>query len=236
MTNTILIIDDYIELYNLLRNYLTPEGFIVEAVHDGLKGVEQAVSGQHSLILLDVMLQNSLRAAPCGDCSSKADCWIGVVKLITATRSVLRDGVKVELTSVEFAILEVLMQRAGQVLSRDELVKHAIGRNLFAYDSSVDVHVNSLRKKLGTDNSDRIKTIRSVGYLYFDRNEHDSNRLNDLISQLLMLTRLENNNTMIQKTSIDIAKTPSDTHQRVRRLKAHYERKNQSAVSGRILK
>jgi two-component system response regulator CpxR len=72
------------------------------------------------------------------------------------------------LTSVEFSILETLLRQAGQVISREELVKQALGRGFSAYDRSIDVHVSSLRRKLGsrTGESERIKTVRGVGYLY----------------------------------------------------------------------
>jgi two-component system response regulator CpxR len=74
----------------------------------------------------------------------------------------------VDLTSVEFAILETLLRQAGQVVSRDDLVKQALGRDFSVYDRSIDVHVSSLRKKLGSGIADaeRIKTVRSIGYLY----------------------------------------------------------------------
>jgi two-component system response regulator CpxR len=93
---------------------------------------------------------------------------VGDIELITGTRTVLRSGQKVELTSVEFAILEILLRQTGQVVSRDELVQQALGRRLAAYDRSIDVHVSSLRRKLGqrSGEPERIKTIRNIGYLY----------------------------------------------------------------------
>ncbi|MCG6552154.1 MAG: response regulator transcription factor [Candidatus Magnetominusculus sp. LBB02] len=226
MTNNILIIDDDMELCELLRDYLSPEGFTVDAVHDGLKGVEAALMGRHCLIVLDVMLPGAngfevlrriravsrvpvLMLTARGEDIDRivgleigADDYmpkpfnprelvarirailrrvetaqppkaagrlvVGGIELNAATRTVLCDGKKVDLTSVEFAVLEALMQRVGQVVSRDELVRLAMGRDLLAYDRSIDVHVSSLRKKLGpqADQSERIKTVRSVGYLY----------------------------------------------------------------------
>ncbi len=93
---------------------------------------------------------------------------VGDLELVAGSRTLLRAGQKVELTSVEFAILEVLLRSAGQVVSRDDLVRQAMGRNLTAYDRSIDVHVSSLRKKLGpgVQSSERIITVRSIGYLY----------------------------------------------------------------------
>src|SRR2546422_748292 len=52
----ILVIDDDVELCELVAEYLEPEGFKVEAVNDGVKGVERALSGAHSLAVLDYML------------------------------------------------------------------------------------------------------------------------------------------------------------------------------------
>ena len=93
---------------------------------------------------------------------------VGDVILSTLNRSVKRDGKPIELTSVEFTLLEVLLRQAGQVINREELVEKALGRRLSAYDRSIDVHVSALRKKLGHQygGSERIKTIRGIGYLY----------------------------------------------------------------------
>lgn len=93
---------------------------------------------------------------------------IGDITLNRASHSVKRDGKPVELTSVEFALLDVLLQRAGEVISRDQLVEKVLGRRLTAYDRSIDVHVSALRRKLGHRycDSERIKTIRGIGYLY----------------------------------------------------------------------
>jgi len=52
----ILVIDDYVELCSLVGEYLEPEGFSIEAVHDGNRGLERALSGEHLLVVLDVML------------------------------------------------------------------------------------------------------------------------------------------------------------------------------------
>src|SRR5205085_12025348 len=52
----VLIIDDDVELCGLVAEYLEPEGYRVEAVHDGERGVERALAGGHALVVLDVML------------------------------------------------------------------------------------------------------------------------------------------------------------------------------------
>jgi two-component system response regulator CpxR len=81
---------------------------------------------------------------------------------------VRRRGTPVELTTVEFGLLEALMRSAGRIVTRDELAKNVLGRELSPFDRSIDMHVSKLRRKLGDlpDGEERIKTVRSVGYLY----------------------------------------------------------------------
>ena len=97
-----------------------------------------------------------------------AELKVGDLILCTGNRTVKRAGENIELTSVEFNLLEVLLSRAGEVISRDDLVEKVLGRHLSAYDRSIDVHVSALRKKLGhfDGNMERIRTVRGVGYLY----------------------------------------------------------------------
>jgi two-component system response regulator CpxR len=93
---------------------------------------------------------------------------VGDVELDPGTRTVQQSGKAIELTSVEFELLRALLSEAGAVVSRDALSVQVLGRKLAAYDRSVDVHVASLRKKLGHQLGDleRIRTVRGVGYLY----------------------------------------------------------------------
>jgi two-component system response regulator CpxR len=76
----------------------------------------------------------------------------------------------VTLTAVEFNLLELLLRSAGQVVTREQMAKLVLGRNLAPFDRSVDVHVSKLRQKLGEmpSGEERIKAIRSVGYVYSD--------------------------------------------------------------------
>jgi two-component system response regulator CpxR len=93
---------------------------------------------------------------------------VGDVELHTGTRVVLCAGRPLALTSTEYSVLEVLLREAGQAVSKTELSERALGRKLTRYDRSLDMHVSSLRKKLGTLSGDeeRIKTVRGVGYQY----------------------------------------------------------------------
>ena len=72
------------------------------------------------------------------------------------------------MTSTEYRVLEVLLRKAGHVVSKADLSEHGLGRELTRYDRSVDMHVSNLRKKLGplVNGDDRIKTVRGVGYQY----------------------------------------------------------------------
>ncbi len=73
-----------------------------------------------------------------------------------------------KLTAVEFVLLHELASQAGQVVHRDKLALTVLGRRLSLFDRSIDVHVSSLRRKLGRElgGIERIKAIRGVGYLY----------------------------------------------------------------------
>lgn len=90
------------------------------------------------------------------------------IELHPGARSVLCRGEPVALTSTEFSVLEVLLRAAGQVVSKTDLSRHALGRELTRYDRSLDMHVSNLRRKLGqlADGSERIQTVRGMGYLY----------------------------------------------------------------------
>jgi two-component system, OmpR family, response regulator CpxR len=92
----------------------------------------------------------------------------GDVEMDMGTRTVFCSGKEIELTSVEFSILEILLRNAGRLVSRVQLMRAALGRSFFTYDRSIDVHVSKLRKKLGYEISGvaRIKSIRGEGYLY----------------------------------------------------------------------
>ena len=91
------------------------------------------------------------------------------------TRSVYQHEAEVVLTAVEFSLLHALIKRIGQVVNREELAQEVLGRKLEMFDRSIDVHISSLRKKLGHHIGDveRIKTIRGIGYMYACLSEAD---------------------------------------------------------------
>jgi two-component system response regulator CpxR len=87
------------------------------------------------------------------------------IRLNPGTRQVLRDGCEVEVTSLEYDILEILVRSAGRVVSRDDLARSLYNRQANPLDRALDVHVSHLRKKLETDRA-LIRTIRGVGYQF----------------------------------------------------------------------
>ena len=92
---------------------------------------------------------------------------LGPLEVQPAKRKVLLHGREVELTSAEFNLLEVLASHAGQVVSKATLSEQALGRPLERFDRSIDVHLSSLRTKLGLNSDDlplTLHTIRGQGY------------------------------------------------------------------------
>jgi len=238
--NRILVIDDDVELCELLTDYLVPEGFDVETVHDPNKGIERALSGDHDFVVLDIMLPGingfevlrtlrkrsnipvlmltargedvdrivglemgaddylpkpfnpreliaRIRAIRRrSETGKKAEqqpvltekITVGDIDLNTSTRTVTKAGKNVGLTAVEFDMLDILLRSAGHIVPRKDLVSKVLGRGLDPFDRSVDVHISSIRKKLGhkIKGIERIKTIRGIGYLYALPNEEDSGK------------------------------------------------------------
>ena len=88
------------------------------------------------------------------------------LELDPAARKVVQDGRKLDLTDVEFALLEALMRSPGKVVSREELSETVLGRKFDPFDRSLDMHVSRLRRKLGESKSqdDQVKTVRGMGY------------------------------------------------------------------------
>jgi two-component system response regulator CpxR len=99
---------------------------------------------------------------------SRTPLVVGDVEMDRGARVVRRQGEIVNLTSVEFDLLEVLLQAAGQVISRETLTRDVLGREFSPFDRSIDTHVCNLRKKIGLlpQGTERIKGVRGIGYVY----------------------------------------------------------------------
>ena len=225
----ILVIDDDVELCGLVGEYLESEGFLVEAVYDGERGLERAREDNYVLIVLDVMLpgMNGFEVLRHIRSSSRipvllltargeevdrivgleigADDYlpkpfnprelvariravlrrtregksgtgegipeilrVGDIELDPATRIVRHGGKLVELTSVEFGLLEALLRDAGRVVTRERLAATVLSRKFSPFDRSIDMHVSKVRKKIGDAEGEpeHIKTVRGVGYIF----------------------------------------------------------------------
>ena len=90
------------------------------------------------------------------------------IALNLANREASISGAPLELTATEFLVLKTLIEKAGELISRDDLTQIALNRKLTLYDRAIDMHVSNVRKKIGTrvDGSPRIKTVRGSGYFY----------------------------------------------------------------------
>jgi DNA-binding response OmpR family regulator len=93
---------------------------------------------------------------------------VGDLELNTGARTVRCGNAMLNLTTVEFDLLQRLLRSAGSVVGREELTKDVLGREFSPFDRSIDTHVWSLRRKVGNalDGAERIKGIRGIGYLY----------------------------------------------------------------------
>jgi two-component system, OmpR family, alkaline phosphatase synthesis response regulator PhoP len=80
------------------------------------------------------------------------------------------EGQPVSMTATEFRILQLLAGKAGRVLSRDEIIDAALGRDALVFDRTIDVHITSIRKKLGSGGT-QIETVRGFGYKFRNRRQ-----------------------------------------------------------------
>jgi len=223
----LLIVDDDEKFVRLLRDYLEPFGYQVDAAHDGRQGLAMALDGEYAAVILDIMLPGLngldllrelrheshvpvIMLTALGDEPDRiagleigADDYLpktfSTRELLARLRSVIRrsivtskqrndakpapvsvgglwidpaahtatlDDQPLTLTPVEYDMLLALARSAGRVKSREQLLLEIAERDFEAFDRSIDVHISSLRKKLGDDpKSPRyIETVRGAGY------------------------------------------------------------------------
>jgi len=92
----------------------------------------------------------------------------GSLEIDRDARAVMVGGAPCELTSYQFDLLVALAERAGRVLTRDQIMEAVRGRELDAFDRSIDVHMGRIRAAIEADpkNPKRILTVRGVGYVF----------------------------------------------------------------------
>jgi two-component system response regulator CpxR len=218
---SILLVDDDVELCELLREFFARREIRLETAHDGSRGLARALSGEHDLLLLDVMMPGldgfellrlirrqsqvpvimltarTTQIDRVTGLDAGADDYLpkpfGTAELIARIKAVLRrtsrsakqpdilevagirlipsareasaNGVSLPLTTVEYDILEFLVNAAGRVVSRDELTAALYRRRATKFDRTLDMHICNLRKKLDHQAA-LIGTVRGVGYLF----------------------------------------------------------------------
>lgn len=94
---------------------------------------------------------------------NNATLQVNDLQVLVQQHQVIADGQKVTLTLKEFELLRFLMENQGIVLSRDRLLGHVWGYDFDGETRTVDVHIRTLRQKLGSC-GEYIETVRGVGY------------------------------------------------------------------------
>jgi two-component system response regulator CpxR len=95
----------------------------------------------------------------------QSDLRVGPLAIDPTTRRAWNGPVEIELTSMEFDLLQLLMSAAGRIVSRDEIATVLHQREATPFERAVDVHVSHLRKKLAPIGDQLLRTVRGVGYL-----------------------------------------------------------------------
>lgn len=91
----------------------------------------------------------------------------GPIEIDPGRHEVTVDGESTRLTATEFRLLHFLAKRPGHVYERETLLRRVLGDDAFHVERNIDVHVRSIRKKLG-ERRDMIETVRGVGYKFRD--------------------------------------------------------------------
>jgi len=103
-----------------------------------------------------------------GDAAAGQLMRFGSLEIDRDARTVTVAGRASELTSYQFDLLVTLAERAGRVLTRDQIMEAVRGRELDAFDRSIDVHMGRIRAAIEVDakSPKRILTVRGVGYVF----------------------------------------------------------------------
>jgi two-component system response regulator RegX3 len=131
--------------------------------------VVKPFSAAELLARIRAVLRRTAAPAPAGGSVLE----IGEVSMNLDTRTVTKEGERVELALKEFELLRMLMEQAGRVVSRTDLMDEVWDPNWYGPTKTLDVHVSSLRKKLGEDPTTPryIHTIRGVGFRFSSPDE-----------------------------------------------------------------
>ena len=108
------------------------------------------------------------RGETASDSEGPAVMRFGSLDIDRNARTVTVSGAPADLTSYQFDLLVAMAERAGRVLTRDQIMEAVRGRELEAFDRSIDVHMGRIRAAIEVDakNPKRILTVRGVGYVF----------------------------------------------------------------------
>lgn len=175
MSYKILIADDEPEIRSLLRLYLENEKYEIIEAEDGQQALELLRSRQPALCILDIMMPKmdgyhvlqELRKEsniPVLILSAKDADSEKILGLDPEACVLKKDGKVIELTSVEYRIMELFMQQPGKVFTKQQIYEHGWGETYIVADNNIMVCISKLRGKLDEDPSAYIRTIRGLGY------------------------------------------------------------------------
>ncbi|HDS74545.1 MAG TPA: response regulator transcription factor, partial [Firmicutes bacterium] len=144
---------------------LTARGEEADIVRGLEAGADDYITKPFSPRVLLARMQAVLRRAPKNSTNEDDMITHGRLKIRPGHHEVVIDDVPVELTYTEFAILAYLASRPGWVFTRLQILDAVRGDNYEVTERSVDVHIVSLRRKLG-DAGSSVETVRGVGYRF----------------------------------------------------------------------
>lgn len=140
--------------------FLTAKNEEADEVEGLTKGADDFVTKPFSVRVLQARIERLLNR---GDAGRTDQIEIGGLVLNRETHEATLGGAPLPLTVTEFRLLASLLGAEGKVLSRAALIKHAMGTGVTITERTIDVHITSIRKKLGSL-SVIVKTVRGVGY------------------------------------------------------------------------
>jgi DNA-binding response OmpR family regulator len=130
-------------------------------------GADDYISKPFSMSVLVARVAAVLRRGPALRDSPQGLLKIGPIRIDCERHTVEADGRPVTLTVMEFRLLQSLAAARGRVLTRNQLIDRCMGPNAIVTDRTIDVHLTSLRKKLGPART-WIETVRGIGYRVSD--------------------------------------------------------------------
>ena len=165
----ILVVDDDTNICELLRLYLTKEGYQVTTANDGEEGLEKFSQVKPDMVLLDVMMPRLDGLEVCRRIRKMGNT---PVMMLTAKGETFDKvlGVKgkvVEAPPKELELLNCLASHPNRVYTRDQLLDEVWGFEYYGDSRTIDVHVKRLREKLaGASDKWELKTVWGVGYKF----------------------------------------------------------------------